>query len=136
MTTKKFGEIIAERRKELRMSQQQLADKVHLSKSTISRYESGFIDKLPSNHAIALAKELKIPLDELLIGINPSINSNGETEFWMPKENTIIESQESSPQVERLMDYVTRLAFHGSEKDIEKANDMLKVMFPEYTKDE
>ena len=44
-TIVKTGEIIKARRHELHMSQQQLADAIGAHKSTISRYESGYIDK-------------------------------------------------------------------------------------------
>ena len=51
------GEIIADRRKQLRMSQDQLADAVGLNRSSISRYESATTRKIPNDviHAIAIA---------------------------------------------------------------------------------
>ena len=134
----KLSDYVKQYRKEHNLSYRAMAEKCDCSFQYLQKLEQGIITKPSYDMLEKIAKGMNMTVPQLVSvsGINPSINSNGETEFWMPKENTIIESQESSPQVERLMDYVTRLAFHGSEKDIEKANDMLKVMFPEYTKDE
>ena len=52
------GEIIAARRKELKLTQRQLADAVNLNRSTLSRYESGEYKKIDFNMLEALAKAL------------------------------------------------------------------------------
>lgn len=56
--------IIKKRRKELNLTQKDLADRVGINQSYISQVENGFIS--PSfNYAIAIAKELNINLDDL-----------------------------------------------------------------------
>lgn len=52
------GEIIAARRKELKLTQQQLADAVKLNRSTLSRYESGEYKKIDFKMLEALAEAL------------------------------------------------------------------------------
>lgn len=54
------------RREEMNLSQQDLADAIGVNRSTISRYESGEIEKMPVQHLIGLAKILKTSLDDLL----------------------------------------------------------------------
>ncbi len=54
------------RRTELGYSFQELADKTGLSKSTLQRYETGAIDKLPIEKASLIAKALQIPVERLL----------------------------------------------------------------------
>ena len=56
----KPGEIMKHRRKELHMSMQELGDAIGVSKSTISRYESGEIEKLPVPYLSPIAKALKV----------------------------------------------------------------------------
>lgn len=56
----KPGEIMKHRRKELHMSMQELGDAIGVSKSTISRYESGEIEKLPVSYITPIAEALKV----------------------------------------------------------------------------
>lgn len=62
------GKMIKNRRIELNLSQQELADKIGVSKSAISRYESGEIGNMGLDKAQAISKALLIdPL--ILLGI-------------------------------------------------------------------
>lgn len=54
------GDIMRYRRQELGMTMQDLADAIGVSKSTISRYESGGIEKLPVTHIGAIARALQV----------------------------------------------------------------------------
>jgi len=56
---KSTAERMKHRRKELRMSQQDLADALGVNRSTVSRYESGYIEKLPTEYLVDLAQALK-----------------------------------------------------------------------------
>lgn len=56
----KIRQRIADRREELGMSYQDLADKVGMSKSTLQRYETGDIGKLSVDKIELLAKALKV----------------------------------------------------------------------------
>lgn len=63
-----IGKMIKNRRIELNLSQQELADKIGVSKSAISRYESGEIGNMGLDKAQAISKALLIdPL--ILLGI-------------------------------------------------------------------
>lgn len=55
-----IGDFIKERRRLLNMSQQTLADKVGVSKSAISRYESGEIGNMGVDKAKKLADALRV----------------------------------------------------------------------------
>ena len=59
------GDIIAARRKELRLSQEQLADATGLNRSSISRYESGKAKKIPYEVLKEIAKQLYCTTDYL-----------------------------------------------------------------------
>ena len=67
MDNVKTGKFIAECRREMGLTQQQLADKLNLSNKTISKWESGAGSPDISNLA-EVAKVLGITVDELLNG--------------------------------------------------------------------
>ena len=58
--------LIKERRSKLRMSQQDLADALGVNRSTVSRYESGGIEKMPIDTLIPLAKILQTTPEYLM----------------------------------------------------------------------
>lgn len=60
-----IGELIKDKRKYLELSQQELADKIGVSKSAISRYESGAIGNMGLDKAQALVNALN--LDPLVL---------------------------------------------------------------------
>ena len=65
MEEMKIGQFIRDRRIELGMTQQQLADRLYVSRQTVSRWESG--TRCPDLiTAKKLAMELQISLDELI----------------------------------------------------------------------
>lgn len=64
----KIGENIKNRRQELGIPVQKLADTIGLSRATIYRYENGEIKKMPFDHAISFAKILQCPVDDFLDG--------------------------------------------------------------------
>lgn len=76
MDNVKTGKFIAECRREMGLTQQQLADKLNLSNKTISKWESGAGSPDISNLA-EVAKVLGITVDELL---------NGERKTAEPEE--------------------------------------------------
>lgn len=55
MTT---GERIRERRKELGITADSLADSIGVSRSTMFRYENGYIEKMPINNLVPIANAL------------------------------------------------------------------------------
>lgn len=90
------GEIIKARRKELRMTQQQLADAIGTHKATISRYESGYIDKLPAEALTPIAHALQCsPL--FLIGVDPIPGEEELAKMYSEREE-IIDAYEMAPE--------------------------------------
>ena len=65
-----LGTIIQRRRKELGISVGTLARKLSMERSTLYRYESGDIEKIPFGVVTLLSDALSISLDELA-GIKP-----------------------------------------------------------------
>ena len=75
-----IGDIIRNRRKELNMTQEDLATLVNTTKATVSRWESGDIHKMKRPMMAALAKTL---------GIDPMIFLQRE-EVLMPDEDRLV----------------------------------------------
>lgn len=63
---------IKQRREELGMSAEQLAEKIGKAKTTIYRYESGFIEKMPTNVLSDIANVLNVSPTYLLYGTQDS----------------------------------------------------------------
>lgn len=63
MTT---GERIKLRRKELGLSADKLAEAIGVSRSTMFRYENGYIEKLPINNLVPLARALNTTVGYLM----------------------------------------------------------------------
>lgn len=74
------GKIISERRKEMGLTQLQLAQLLNISNRTVSKWENG--DGFPDITMLPdISKELSISIDELLTGEKPVIeNDNNELE--------------------------------------------------------
>ena len=53
------GERIQARRRQLGMTAEELADKIGKTRTTVSRYETGYIEKLPSSVLVPIAKALR-----------------------------------------------------------------------------
>lgn len=83
---KKLGnsaKLIKSRRTELRMSQEDLAQALGVNRSTISRYESGSIEKMPVDHIARLSKALFTTPDYLMGWTN---DPNANTYIYLEKE--------------------------------------------------
>lgn len=77
---KTTGERIKDRRKELGMTADKLAQKIGVSRSTIFRYENGFIEKLPINSLVPIARALSTTVGALMGWENekmPAFNEDG-----------------------------------------------------------
>lgn len=67
------------RRKELDLSQQQVADMVGLSRGRIAQYEGG--DEIPEDVATALAKALKLNKTDLQTNLRP-VRTKADLKAW------------------------------------------------------
>lgn len=74
-----IGDFIKDRRQLLNMSQQTLADKVGVSKSAISRYESGEIGSMGVDKAKKLARALRV--DPLIFVGSDTVQSTKKAIF-------------------------------------------------------
>ena len=63
MTT---GERIRARRKEIGITADTLAEKIGVSRSTMFRYENGFIEKMPINNLVPIARALHTTVGYLM----------------------------------------------------------------------
>ena len=104
-------EIIADRRKQLKMTQQDLADKVGVNRSTLSRYESGTYKKISYDILARIADALDMTEDYLWGRVDD------------PHEK-IFPSTVERDQEERLLMYYRRLT--GDQKNA--VENMVKLM--------
>ena len=65
-----IGNFIKNKRKELNLSLKDIADKLEVSESLISRYENGNVKKIGMDKLIPLSEILQIDINELLNNIN------------------------------------------------------------------
>ena len=63
MTT---AERMKQRRKDLGLRAEDVAERIGVSRSTMFRYENGEIEKLPINHLVPIAKALHTSVDYLM----------------------------------------------------------------------
>lgn len=61
-----MGQRIKLRRKTLGISAEKLGEKLNVSRTTINRYEKGYIDKIPAVSLIKIASELKTTTSYLM----------------------------------------------------------------------
>lgn len=69
MTDREVGELIKNRRMELHLSMEDIANQVGINKSTVCRWESGEIKTIKRSHICLLSQILYIPI-EILVGID------------------------------------------------------------------
>lgn len=61
-----LGDIIKQKRKELGLTQEELADKIGMSRYAVLKYEKGTVSDIPINTRIAIADALQLSLDTVL----------------------------------------------------------------------
>ena len=96
---------IEKRRKELNLTLEQIGDYVGVSKSTVKKWESGFIDNMKRDKIALLAEILKVsPLE--IIGIETSSNKTYEKdEFNLTiHEEKLITLYRSKPEMQPAVD--------------------------------
>lgn len=66
MYEKRIGQIIHDRRVELNLSMENVANAMGTTKATVSRWESGVIKNLKTSHIYMLSQILYLPVEALL----------------------------------------------------------------------
>ena len=119
MTNIEIGYRIANRRKEIGMTMDDLATKVGVAKSTIQRYEAGKIEKI------------KLPVIESIanaLGVNPSWII-GKSEEKLPADDDqelaeMLEVLKNRPECRMLF----QLARNATKEDVEKAVRIIEAL--------
>lgn len=75
MTT---GERIKARRKDLGITADKLAEMIGVSRSTVFRYENGFIEKMPLNNLVPIARALSTTVGYLMGWENNPAPTDGD----------------------------------------------------------
>ncbi len=88
MTNKEIGSLLRERRIDLKYSLEDVAKYCGLSKSTISRWETGRIEEIKRGHIYLLSRILYLPI-EILLGLET--NEEIESADIINKRNKIAE---------------------------------------------
>lgn len=87
MREKNIGEIIKQRRHELKMSVDTLAGLIGKDRATIYRYEKNEITNIPINIVESIAQALNMSINELIgDGISVGIGDDNEGETWTSAE--------------------------------------------------
>jgi transcriptional regulator with XRE-family HTH domain len=101
-----LGPRIAERRKSLGMTQNDLAAKLNVEVETISRFERGFV--LPSLKRLAfLAEILQTGLPDLLTGVSPHAGAQAKV---LNDTLTILDNEDRVWLVSMVQQFANRLA--------------------------
>lgn len=113
-------ERIKERRLELEMSYQDLSDATGISKSTLQRYETGYIKKVPINQIEILAKALHTT-PSYLMGweepASPSLSLTQQEETHIKKYRQL--DADGREEIDDLIDVKLAKLQRKAEEDVE-----------------
>ena len=117
-----IGEIIKNRRKELGMSAEDVAEIIGASPATIYRYESNYITKMGIDKLTPIAKALRVS-EAYLMGWTTNPN-------WRPDSDVSLASAPADPlqlteQEERLLGICRSLNEEGRERLAEYGDDLV-----------
>ena len=109
MSEKELTELIEKiklRRLELGLSYQELSDLTGINKSTLQRYETGFIKKVPINQVQIIAKALNVTPGYLMGWEN---NKENQTYYLNPEAAKMAQEIYDNPQYNVLFDATKKL---------------------------
>ena len=109
MIKKELTELIEKiklRRLELGLSYQELSDLTGINKSTLQRYETGFIKKVPINQVQIIAKALNVTPGYLMGWEN---NKENQTYYLNPEAAKMAQEIYDNPQYKVLFDATKKL---------------------------
>lgn len=113
---KTFGERMKERRKSLKISVDEVAKVLGVSRATVYRYENGDIEKIPSKYLEPIAHALETNAAHLM-------GWDEETE----KEETKRTGDTYSPNVRALVGIARFIVLGTAEKALEEARECFKI---------
>lgn len=122
-----IGERIKTRREELGMSVESLAKKIGKSRATIYRYESGFIEKLPTDVLIPFAEAL-LTTPEYLMGWTDDVKPRDNPEPDIVKSTLIDIYNNLGPEfriklIERAEELEQMQKFYSMEDELRKIDE-------------
>lgn len=126
MSEKELTELIEKiklRRLELGLSYQELSDLTGINKSTLQRYETGFIKKVPINQVQIIAKALNVTPGYLMGWEN---NKENQTYYLNPEAAKMAQEIYDNPQYKVLFDATKKLKTE-SIKEVMKFIDYQKA---------
>lgn len=101
----KVNELIANRRKELGLTLEEVAEKVGVSKSTVKKWESGYIKNMRRDNMVLLADALHIsPLDLLGPDEDPKPADDNRGYYVDPEVAALAEELRTDPDRRILFD--------------------------------
>jgi len=103
------GEIIRNRRKELDITADILAEKIGVSRSTVFRWENGFIEKLPIDKLVPIARVLKTTVGYLMGWDDKQVPASGAEDGY-EKDVMIFFDSLSENQKREALNYLRYLA--------------------------
>jgi transcriptional regulator with XRE-family HTH domain len=108
MTNQEIGKLIRQRRLDLSVSMEKEAEECGVSKSTICRWESGYIEKIKRSHIYMLSRCLYIPVDILLgDSIEPIKIEDAKIISLRIKIKNSIDSISNKELLEEINDYIS-----------------------------
>ena len=113
-------ERIKERRLTLEMSYQDLSDATQISKSTLQRYETGYIKKVPINQIEILAKALHTTPSYLMgwdTPASPSLSLTQQEETHIKKYRQL--DADGKEEIDDIIDVKLAKLQRKAEKDVE-----------------
>lgn len=96
-----LGELIHTRRKELNLTLEEVGNSVGVSKSTVRKWETGYISNMKRDKIALLSKTLKLNPAQFIVGSDKDINSENPHQLLIDKYDNL-NSDGQSKLMERL----------------------------------
>lgn len=101
-----IGKTIRERRKELKMSMEDIGKSVGVHKSTVMRWENGDIATLKTSHVFLLSKILYLPIETLMGIENDKPVESGALILYRVKIQNMLQEIKNIEDLEKLEKYI------------------------------
>lgn len=126
---KEIGRRIKLRREDLKMSQEELGNKLFLNKSTIQRYETGQIAKIKIPIIHAMAKQLNVNPDWLVLKTDTMGEFEEKKEWYNPpiRENLDLEHDMFSDRVKILARHLEEIPDDDKEELINNIESTINM---------